>query len=346
MRGVIEGMNKHILKKEKIAEAFNALGNKNIIYVPVKNKRGLVEFKELGKHAGAEDAVLDGRPDVPPKAVLFPQTEVLLTFKKKDGKFTVIPPKIDDREKIIIGAKPCDATGIAVLDKVFCGGKFTDYYYKARRDKVGICTIACNGPADSTCFCQSTGGSPVSTDGSDVMLYDLGDSYYVESVSDKGKKILDDLKGQLEKPTSGQEEKKEEIVKKAAEGFSKQISPEAITKLDSSFDSKYWESVAKRCLSCGACTYYCPTCHCFDINDEKGGKRVRTWDSCQFGIFTVHTSGHNPRAGKTQKLRNRYYHKFKYSKDNIGCYLCVGCGRCIALCPANLDVTRVINEVK
>ncbi len=305
-----------------------------------------MQFKELSKDAGAEDVLLDGKPDFPPKAIIFPQTEILLSFEKKDGKLTVTPTKIDDREKIIFGARPCDATGIAVLDKVFCGGEFVDFYYKSRRDKVGICTIACDGPADSTCFCQSIGGGPVSSEGSDVMLYDLGDSFYLESVTDKGKRILDDLRGQLEKATLEQEKKKEEIVRGAAEGFTKRLSPDAIAKLDSLFDSKYWEGVAKKCLSCGICTYYCPTCHCFDINDEKHGKRVRTWDSCQFGIFTVHTSGHNPRVGKTQKLRNRYYHKFKYSKENIGCYLCVGCGRCIALCPADLDITKVINEAK
>jgi ferredoxin len=60
----------------------------------------------------------------------------------------------------------------------------------------------------------------------------------------------------------------------------------------------------------------------------------------------MHTSSHNPRTGKAQKLRNRYYHKFKYSKESTGHYLCVGCGRCIALCPAGLDITKVISEVK
>jgi peptide-methionine (R)-S-oxide reductase len=29
-----------------------------------------------------------------------------------------------------------------------------------------------------------------------------------------------------------------------------------------------------------------------------------------------------------------------------GRYLCVGCGRCIALCPASLDITKAISEVK
>lgn len=341
-------MSKNILKKEKIADALNALGESSVVYLPVKNKRGLVEYRELGKDASAADVRLECKPDVPPKAILFPQTEVLLTYKKKDGNFTVTPAVPDEREKVIFGVRPCDAVAITLMDKVFCGGKFTDSYYQARREKVAIFSIACDGPADSYCFCPSTGGSPAATDGSDVMLYDLGDSYYVEDITEKGRKALEALKGHLGKPTTEQEKRKDEIVKKAesGEGFTRKISEESIGKLDSSFDSKYWDDVSRRCLSCGACTYYCPTCHCFDINDERGGSRVRTWDSCQFGNFTMHTSGHNPRAVRAQKLRNRYYHKFKYSKENLGRYLCVGCGRCVALCPASLDITKAISEVK
>jgi sulfhydrogenase subunit beta (sulfur reductase) len=341
-------MSNYILKKEKIADALVALRDASVVYIPVKNRRGLVHYQEMGKDASAADIRLDCRPDVPPKAILFPQTEVLLSYRKEGGKIVVTPTKTDDREKVIFGARPCDAIAIARLDKVFCGGKFIDTYYKARRDKLTVITLACDGPADPTCFCTSTGGSPAAAEGSDVMMYDVGDSYYAEPITEKGSRVLETLKGQLGKPSSKQEERKKEIVKKAesGEGFTRKISPEAIAKLDSSFDSKYWEDIAKKCLSCGACTFYCPTCHCFDINDEPGSKRVRTWDSCQFANFTMHTSSHNPRSGKTQKLRNRYYHKFKYSKDSTGNYLCVGCGRCIALCPAGLDITKVISEVK
>ncbi len=342
-------MSRSILRKDKVAEALDALGKESVVYAPVENKRGIVEYRELGRSVSAADVRLDGKPDAPPKAIIFPQTEVLLTYKKnKDGKYEVTSSKPDEREKIVFGVRPCDAIGIAVMDKVLCGGKFTDAYYKARRDKVTIISIACDGPMDSYCFCPSTGGAPAAIEGSDVMMYDVGDSYYLEGFTERGEIVLERLKGELGRPTAEQEKRKEEILKRSesGEGFSRKIPAEAIAKMDASFASPYWDDVARRCLSCGACTYYCPTCHCFDINDEKGGERVRTWDSCQFATFTMHTSGHNPRVVKGQKLRNRYYHKFKYSKDNIGRYLCVGCGRCIALCPASLDITKAISEVK
>ena len=138
----------------------------------------------MGKDVSAADIKLDCRPDIPPKAILFPQTELLLSYKKEGGKITVTPAKTDDREKIIFGVRPCDAIAIARLDRVFCEGKFIDSYYKARRDKLAIFTVVCDGPADTNCFCPSTGGSPAGTEGSDVMMYDVGSSFYAEGITD------------------------------------------------------------------------------------------------------------------------------------------------------------------
>ena len=104
-----------------------------------------------------------------------------------------------------------------------------------------------------------------------------------------------------------------------------------------------------RCLGCGICTYVCPTCHCFDIQDElrgQDGRRVRTWDSCMYPEYTIHTSGHNPRPARMNRLRNRFYHKFKYYHDNFDVHLCVGCGRCVDNCPVNIDIIEVMGQVE
>jgi ferredoxin len=110
-----------------------------------------------------------------------------------------------------------------------------------------------------------------------------------------------------------------------------------------------WDKVYESCLNCGTCTFVCPTCHCFDIQDEvKGteGRRVRNWDYCMSWLFTVHGTGHNPRPSKKERVRQRFMHKFKYipmKRDGeIGC---VGCGRCVQLCPVNIDVREVVNQM-
>jgi ferredoxin len=95
----------------------------------------------------------------------------------------------------------------------------------------------------------------------------------------------------------------------------------------------FWDDLAFACLNCGTCTFSCPTCWCFDIQDEvhgTSGVRMKNWDSCMFPIFTVHTTGHNPRGTKTQRVRQRFMHKLKYFVDKYETgIMCVGCGRCV-----------------
>ncbi len=100
-----------------------------------------------------------------------------------------------------------------------------------------------------------------------------------------------------------------------------------------------------RCISCGTCTYVCPNCYCFSINDqivETKGERYRCWDNCFNPQYTEETSGHNPRAAKSNRFRNRFSHKFWYYPDKYDSLLCSGCGRCIMHCPTRIDIREVL----
>ena len=124
------------------------------------------------------------------------------------------------------------------------------------------------------------------------------------------------------------------------------------TLLKEMFDSPFWDEESLSCLRCGICTYLCPTCYCFDINDEISssspleGKRVRTWDNCQFPDFTMHSSGHNPRPDRASRLRQRILHKFQYFVALYQNYQCTGCGRCISKCPVGIDIIEVLDKVR
>lgn len=72
---------------------------------------------------------------------------------------------------------------------------------------------------------------------------------------------------------------------------------------------------------------------------------MRIWDTCMFPVFTKEASGHNPRGLSKERVRQRVMHKYSYFVDNHGEFLCTGCGRCIAVCPVNLDIREVIREV-
>ena len=131
--------------------------------------------------------------------------------------------------------------------------------------------------------------------------------------------------------------------------YKEKLNEDEYRKLNGIFDHPIWKQFASKCIGCGICTYSCPTCYCFDMQDEasfKKGRRVRTWDSCMFAEYTLHASGHNPRQNKNDRLKNRIYHKFKFNVDNFGKFSCVGCGRCITLCPVNVDLIENLSAIK
>jgi len=118
--------------------------------------------------------------------------------------------------------------------------------------------------------------------------------------------------------------------------------------LDVNFEHPFWNTIHQKCLACGTCTYLFPTCHCFDISDEQKGDdgiRLRNWDSCMFPLFTLETSGHNPRPTQKERWRQRAMHKFKYYVDNFNAIACVGCGRCVMYCPVNIDIRKIVTDI-
>ena len=79
----------------------------------------------------------------------------------------------------------------------------------------------------------------------------------------------------------------------------------------------------------------------------REGVRFRIWDSCMFPLYTLHGTGHNPRAAKAARVRQRFMHKLKYFPDrHQGKVSCVGCGRCVIYCPVNIDIREVASGMK
>ena len=120
-------------------------------------------------------------------------------------------------------------------------------------------------------------------------------------------------------------------------------------KLSGAFENPLWIEHSMRCIGCGACAYVCPTCSCFDIQDEgkeSCGSRVKCWDSCGFGLFTLHTSGYNPRSVQSQRWRQRIMHKFSYMPERNESIGCVGCGRCSSGCPVDMNIAEQLEMLQ
>ncbi|MFH1101579.1 MAG: 4Fe-4S dicluster domain-containing protein [Methanobacteriota archaeon] len=340
-------MEKLVLPKEKFNEWINKIIPAYQVFAPCDND-GITIFQRIT--SPSEMRLTFSNSTVPPKALLFQQTETL--FKFTQGKnITVTPSDTPDTKTVILGIRPCDAKSLAILDHVF-KGDYEDPYYLTKRKNTVLVGLSCTQP-EVNCFCTSLNDSPTSPEHLDILLTDLGEKYYVEVQSEKGKHLVETTKKLFAPVTEKDEKKKKDVEKQATDAIARHLKIKdvdvLVKKLDTIFDAPYWKSIAMKCLGCGVCTYLCPTCHCFDIHDETTsdkGARIRVWDSCMRSEYTLHASGHNPRPERMNRIRNRVYHKYNYYPKNHQVIACVGCGRCIDNCPVNIDIIDVVTKTE
>lgn len=337
------------MKEKKIAKSeltsfLDSLISEYKVFAPVK-RDGFVAFQEI--HSGSE-ALLDyANSKKPPKEIFLPQSEVLFTYRLGGEGLGIEEPSFEDEPMVIFGIRPCDARSLVILDNIFNSQEYKDVYYTNKREKTLVIAIGCNQPS-STCFCASLGGGPFSPEGSDLILIDIDEEYVVQPVTDKGERLVRKHSQFREVKPRGLSLMRKVTQKAEALIKSKVETGEVKKKLDRMFDDPFWDWLHEKCLGCAVCTYLCPTCHCFDIADEatdRGGRRVRIWDTCAFPLFTLEASGVNPRPTNKERMRQRVMHKFKHFVDNYNVAACVGCGRCIKECPVNLDIRAVLNSI-
>ena len=330
--------------REKMADIISGLGEYQVLAPLVSGD--VVRFREIEE----SDALLaePGRyanSVVPPKELMFPQTETLFRYRLGDTDIDVSEPG-GDTSRVVIGIRPCDAQAFAIVDKLF-DWDYPDPYYQQRRENTTLVGLACDDPG-SNCFCTSVGGGPASEEYLDAIMYDLDDTFYLKTITDKGEELARALSGVLEEAGDAEKKAAGKQSEEATSKIGRSIDTEGIPeKLPSLYGNPFWEQFSDRCLGCGICTYLCPTCHCFDIQDEVeqfDGRRARMWDTCMFKEYSLHASGHNPRPTRKERTRNRISHKYSYFPENFGVIACVGCGRCINYCPVNIDILDILTK--
>ncbi|MDR2627039.1 MAG: 4Fe-4S dicluster domain-containing protein [Dysgonamonadaceae bacterium] len=276
------------------------------------------------------------------KAIAFPRTEKLFSYTRHhDGVSLQEPPLEAPPETLLFGLHPCDAAGFKPLSSIF-NRDTNDAPFNERMCATTLVALSCT-QCDAFCFCTSTGGGPGRTEGSDLLLTPTGEDYLVEIVTPKGKALVEKYAAFFEPAPDN--------VDKAAclAHVPKRFDLEDLTgKLSAIFPSHIWEHQSARCLGCGACAFVCPTCACFDIQEHsrgRSGDRLRCWDSCGFSLFTLHTSGHNPRREQSQRWRQRLLHKFSYMPKCLSVTGCTGCGRCSRACPVDMNLADHLTEI-
>lgn len=320
------------LSKEKLFSWLGQLIEDRDLVVPTRVEE-LILFKKVGQ---VEDIAFDFQnTTLSPKEFFFPATETLFSINNKEGQIELVPTQVD-RETVIFGIRPCDAKGIATLDLPYLKEP-ADGLYRQHRDKTTLIGLSCL-TACAECFCNSMGSGPDDASDVDVMLTEVDNGYLVQVVTDKGKALLPE---DMLSTTDISPPPSPSLPTVPSEGIAE--------KMRQAFDSPYWDRLADRCVHCNVCSYVCPTCYCFDVRDyESKGRidRVRSWESCQSSGFTKIAGGHDPRATKGTRLRQRFSHKLFYFPEEFGTSHCIGCGRCVRSCPVNIDIREIIQDVQ
>ena len=278
-----------------------------------------------------------------PKKYFLPPTETLFPFDARDNEVAAFAAEITPR--VIFGAHACDINALNRLDLVFRDGRYPDPYYVARRKATLIVGVSCT--PDDTCFCNLWGADEARF-GYDLFLQDLGGKYLVSISSVEAANILEAACN----PRVATDEDRIEFrhaTRRRQDAFNGEIPDiqDVAMLMDAFHKDPYWEELGGRCLACTACSAVCPTCFCFDIQDTldpdgRTGVRERTWDSCTSPQFAQVAGGHNFRADGRNRVRHRMYHKLNGFLANHDRMLCVGCGRCVTACKANINPIEVL----
>lgn len=345
----------YVINKDHVLKIAEELMKEHRLYGPVVEK----ESKQV-MFARADDAReidLDAPiPEIPPKHVLFPNFERIMSYRyDRKAKKAEVTAAVDDTAKALFGLRSCDLSGIQCMDRFMLGQDFADEVYRGHRRNMFIVTNTCTAPF-SQCFCLCTDSGPAAHEGFDLNLTLMGGEYLVEAGSEKGKKFAERLS--LKKADDSYRKKKEEVVDRSVSRFdavareNKAWISRVVNRVTTGLiDEKVWEYIGAQCVECGACSYVCPSCTCFNVVDRETGdgsaERVRTWDSCAYEGYSRMAGGHNPRKPVEDRRNKRFFCKLSYSQSRK--YLrpgCVGCGRCQQACPGDIGLPNVVTYIR
>jgi len=302
----------------------------NVIGVQAKGDR--FDFTPL---ESAKDLRLDYDVTLqPPKKFFLPPAEVLLTFEV-GGAYQ---SQMDCRKVILLGVHPYDMIAINQMDELFRQDNY-DAHYMTRRNNTTV--IACDVARPSDHVFASSMNTAVVKDGYDILLTDIGDSYLMDAATAKGKDLLAKAKGAVDADAAALA-KRDEVWARNKKSLNKhelKCDPAYLPRLlAKAYKHPVWEERAKTCFACGSCNQVCPTCYCFNVQDDvnwdlKTGERARAWDGCLLDGFTKCAPDHEFRKARSDRFRHRLYRKAAYVPQKIGGQIaCVGCGRCVGAC--------------
>jgi formate hydrogenlyase subunit 6/NADH:ubiquinone oxidoreductase subunit I len=332
------------LKDESLAPFVKALMEKSPVIGPVARKSRFV-FAEL---QSAGDLRLDYDTTIlPPKKIFFPTKQDLVKFGRDSFEGCICA-----REQVLFGVHAHDIKGIDTADAFYAANQPDGYYLEARK---ATTIVGCSVQKHYKHAFFGTVCRERQPEGYDLFLTKIAGGYLAEARTPRGKALLkmgafvDAAPAQVKAAAAARKAEQEKCPEKL-NGTSGEIR----AKVRSSFASDVWKELSEDCFSCGSCNIVCPTCYCFDVQDEwaldgVSGKRFRCWDACltpEFSEVSVQGGCENFREERSERYRHRFMRKTAYLNDLLGGPACVGCGRCSGACTADIaNPTVAINKI-
>ncbi|MCL2202810.1 MAG: 4Fe-4S dicluster domain-containing protein [Defluviitaleaceae bacterium] len=331
----------YTLARNRLPELFAKIGEILPLYLPVAGEAGVDFAAWQGDFAKVDLQTL--KTTLSPKGFFLPATESLystiLTDTEGGSEYKITPALSSDQPFALFGVRACDAAAVSILDSVYLSDP-VDALYQARRQKACVITLACEKPG-ATCFCDTFNINPAQP-GGDVSAWLTEDALFWQPHTEKGEALTAKLNSLLQ---PGEGDTRRPAVNSRPAGPEVPLPP-VLSPHDNAlpfFHSPAWDDLHVACIACGTCTFLCPTCQCYDIASHASGESVhcaRHWDACLYPGFTQMAHG-NPRPTKRERFRQRFMHKLVYHPQRHGAYACVGCGRCVAQCPVNMNIVKV-----
>jgi sulfhydrogenase subunit beta (sulfur reductase) len=321
------------ISKDKVAELARHLMKGYRVVAPVP-KGPTAVFSEIS----APDKVkLDYTTTVlPPKKYFIPSKEELLRFDRGSGK--VEAATVESAPTVFLGVHNYDMQGILRLDLIMKDGT-PDKGYIARRKNTHFIGVAYT--PDEQHFSESVGIPAGDVEGFDAFLFPAEGGWLLKTLTPEGGKLMEGFAGGGKASAAP-----------LNANFQRKIMPDISrvpSLLDKAYNSATWKNAGEKCLSCGSCNLVCPTCYCFDVEDDVAlnltdGARTRMWDACQLTSFAEVAGGENFRNKRESRVRHRVYRKFRYLAEKYPKPFCVGCGRCNRACTAKINIVEMLND--
>lgn len=304
--------------QDHIKKLYNLIASEYTIFSPTDN-RGVVSLSP--KDHFDSYSLYKFQPIMPPKITLLDNVYDLESEPK-------------DTKTAFFGLHLCDVKALTVLDRIFR----KDVFYQSKRADSLIVASQCTPTPN--CFCHIFGANRHT--GFDIFIQEeTNGQYTVFAKTEKGVKYLNQIKAPIKMSAEYHQ------IGQVDTNLDLSELTRAVNNREAFED--HWQSISNNCFGCGACTAVCPLCYCFDVVDRtnpENGKchRNRCDDSCFFANFSK-ISSHDFRPENVDRLYNWYHHKFVRSPLHNHGYLCVGCGRCITACPANLNIKKILSAI-